>query len=110
MLSSGERGRNGRDSNAECGMRNAECQCQGRTADRASTPPRPSSIRHSPLRTVFVLSLAASPLAGQAARPRALDLGIVVGVLAPGPLDAITDVAGVRVGHARSEEHTSELQ
>lgn len=81
-------------------MRNAECQCQGRTADRASTPPRPSSIRHSPLRTVFVLSLAASPLAGQAARPRALDLGIVVGVLAPGPLDAITDVAGVRVGHA----------
>jgi D-aminopeptidase len=26
-------------------------------------------------------------------------LGLVVGVLAPGPLDAITDVAGVRVGH-----------
>jgi len=31
-------------------------------------------------------------------RPRARDLGIVVGVLPPGPLDAITDVAGVEVG------------
>ncbi|MFJ2842764.1 P1 family peptidase [Streptomyces griseofuscus] len=33
------------------------------------------------------------------ARPRARDLGIVVGEFAPGPLDAITDVPGVRVGH-----------
>ena len=33
-------------------------------------------------------------------RPRARDLGVVVGILPPGPLDAITDVAGVRVGHA----------
>jgi D-aminopeptidase len=32
-------------------------------------------------------------------KPRARDLGITVGVLAPGPLDAITDVADVRVGH-----------
>jgi len=31
---------------------------------------------------------------------RARDLGIVIGELAPGPLNAITDVAGVRVGHA----------
>jgi D-aminopeptidase len=31
-------------------------------------------------------------------RPRARDLGITVGVLPAGPLDAITDVAGVRVG------------
>src|SRR4051812_18692149 len=36
---------------------------------------------------------------GQTARPRARDAGIVVGVLPPGPLNAITDVAGVRVGH-----------
>src|SRR5438067_590553 len=34
-----------------------------------------------------------------AKRPRARDLGIVVGVLPPGPLNAITDVAGVTVGH-----------
>ena len=32
-------------------------------------------------------------------RPRARDLGIAPGVLAPGPLNAITDVDGVRVGH-----------
>jgi D-aminopeptidase len=31
-------------------------------------------------------------------RPRARDLGLAPGVFAPGPLDAITDVAGVRVG------------
>lgn len=31
---------------------------------------------------------------------RALDLGISIGLLRPGPLDAITDVAGVRVGHS----------
>lgn len=33
-------------------------------------------------------------------RGRARDLGFPVGVLTPGPLNAITDVAGVRVGHA----------
>jgi len=32
-------------------------------------------------------------------RPRARDVGVVIGVLEPGPLNAITDVAGVRVGH-----------
>jgi len=31
--------------------------------------------------------------------PRARDLGIEIGKLLPGPLDAITDVPGVRVGH-----------
>ncbi len=33
------------------------------------------------------------------ARPRARDLGITIGHLAPGPENAITDVPGVRVGH-----------
>jgi D-aminopeptidase len=32
-------------------------------------------------------------------RPRARDLGIRAGVLSPGPLNAIADVPGVRVGH-----------
>lgn len=31
-------------------------------------------------------------------RPRARDAGVVVGILPPGPLNAITDVQGVRVG------------
>jgi D-aminopeptidase len=34
-----------------------------------------------------------------AAHPRARDLGLTPGVLPPGPLNALTDVAGVRVGH-----------
>ena len=33
------------------------------------------------------------------ARPRASDLGLKVGILPTGPLDAITDVAGAKVGH-----------
>lgn len=36
----------------------------------------------------------------QEARPRAREIGLVVGILEPGELNAITDVAGVRVGHA----------
>jgi D-aminopeptidase len=34
-----------------------------------------------------------------AKRPRAADIGLKIGMLQPGPADAITDVAGVRVGH-----------
>jgi D-aminopeptidase len=33
-------------------------------------------------------------------RPRVRDTGIIVGQMGPGPHNAITDVAGVRVGHA----------
>ena len=44
--------------------------------------------------------MSAPPGGGARLRPRARDLGIVVGALAPGPLNAITDVPGVRVGHA----------
>jgi len=52
------------------------------------------------MRNVFlVLTLAASALQGQSSRLRARDLGLTVGSLPPGPLNAITDVAGVRVGH-----------
>lgn len=32
--------------------------------------------------------------------PRARDLGIAIGTMTPGPLNAITDVPGVKVGHA----------
>ncbi|MBM4186859.1 MAG: P1 family peptidase [Gemmatimonadetes bacterium] len=42
----------------------------------------------------------ATPLIAQNARPRARDLGVAPGVFAPGPLNAITDVAGVRVGQS----------
>ena len=51
------------------------------------------------LRASACLLLIFELVAAQQVRPRARDLGIKVGVLAPGPLDAITDVAGVAVGH-----------
>ena len=37
---------------------------------------------------------------GRGGRPRARELGLIVGELPPGPENAITDVAGVLVGHA----------
>jgi D-aminopeptidase len=45
-------------------------------------------------------ALLAGPVAAQPAaeRPRARDLGVAPGVFQPGPLNAITDVGGVRVG------------
>jgi D-aminopeptidase len=42
---------------------------------------------------------AATPAAPAEPRPRARDLGVEPGVVPPGPLNAITDVAGVLVGH-----------
>src|SRR2546423_710778 len=55
------------------------------------------------MRTIIVslvLLMLALPVHAQIeARPRARDLGIKVGVLPPGPLNAITDVPGVKVGH-----------
>ena len=44
--------------------------------------------------------LATSAVLAQPERPRARDIGLAPGVFAPGPLNAITDVSGVRVGHA----------
>lgn len=53
--------------------------------------------------TFAVLSVTlgvASVIAQSETRPRARDLGLAPGVFAPGPLNAITDVSGVSVGHA----------
>lgn len=49
-----------------------------------------------PLLALLVVAAAAQD---KTPRPRAPELGIKVGVLPAGPLDAITDVAGVTVGH-----------
>jgi len=52
------------------------------------------------LRNIVVFcAIVTTPLAAQSARPRARDIGIAPGVFTPGPLNAITDVEGVRVGH-----------
>jgi D-aminopeptidase len=49
------------------------------------------------LAAVFLSTLTIS--SQQPFRPRARDVGVAPGILAPGPLNAITDVGGVRVGH-----------
>jgi D-aminopeptidase len=45
-----------------------------------------------------VLAAGAAQGADPPQRPRARDIGIAPGILAPGPANAITDVAGVKVG------------
>ena len=60
--------------------------------------------RHSSTALVAALSIMA--LAAQT-RPRARDVGIAPGVFSPGPLNAITDVADVRVGHTTIVEGDS---
>ena len=53
------------------------------------------------MRTAFALALGLASIStagAQQARPRARELGVAPGVFQPGPLNAITDVAGVRVG------------
>ena len=55
------------------------------------------------MKKIFILTLlylAATCFAQDEARPRIRELGVKIGVLPPGPLNAITDVAGVKVGHA----------
>ena len=59
--------------------------------------------------TVFLIcvTLAASLLAATSFandRPRAREAGLVVGTIPTGPLNAITDVAGVKVGHTTKIE------
>src|SRR3954447_21823166 len=57
------------------------------------------------MRWVTLASLIAISIAvQQPSRPRARDLGITPGALTPGPLNAITDVKDVRVGHTTIKE------
>src|SRR5438874_5270849 len=48
---------------------------------------------------LLVIAVASAQSTRSVTRPRASDLGLKVGILPTGPLDAITDVAGVEVGH-----------
>ena len=56
----------------------------------------------NPMRFALVLSLAlccGTMNAQTAHRPRIRELGVSPGIFSPGPLNGLTDVAGVRVGH-----------
>jgi D-aminopeptidase len=59
-------------------------------------------MAHGFVAVVVSLVLASSVSAQSTSsntRPRASDLGLKVGILPTGPLNAITDVAGIEVGH-----------
>lgn len=60
-------------------------------------PVTPSTVRRAGTLAALVV-LVTSPLSAQP-RPRARDLGVAPGVFPVGVHNAITDVAGVRVGH-----------
>ena len=73
------------------GLRSATCTPSGK---RGAILVKISQMaRYLP--AVMVVALVAA----QTSRPRARDLGLTPGVYSTGPLNAITDVAGVRVGH-----------
>src|SRR5262245_8974924 len=56
--------------------------------------------RMTRFRTAAAISaVAVAAASAQTAKPRARDLGIAPGIYATGALNAMTDVAGVRVGH-----------
>src|SRR5262245_11024202 len=55
-------------------------------------------IAAAQMRRILVWIIAIASVAAQT-RPRAPEIGIPSGMLPRGPLDAITDVAGIKVGH-----------
>jgi D-aminopeptidase len=68
--------------------------CRMRPENRIMRPAmKPASI------AVFAALSVATTLAQNEARPRAREVGLAPGVFDPGPKNAITDVAGVSVGH-----------
>ncbi|MFK7830499.1 MAG: P1 family peptidase [Congregibacter sp.] len=70
--------------------------------------------RHKPIAIAIAIAIAVvvlllTPFLGISAvhaeeRPRAREAGLVIGIFSPGPLNAITDVAGVRVGQTTKIE------
>jgi D-aminopeptidase len=61
----------------------------------------PRRDRLVPIQLAAILTLASAASShAQDARVRARELGVAPGIFRTGPLNAITDVAGVRVGHA----------
>lgn len=72
-------------------------------------PIRHIANTYKAIATSLVFFLASSSLMAQTnpSRPRAREAGIIVGIFNPGQNNAITDVAGVRVGHSTVIEGAS---
>src|SRR5205085_12499846 len=72
-------------------------------ATKPSTSPNPPAVQaqnHPQWDRCGFMSCARSMALAMAGQPpRARDLGVVIGDLPTGPANAITDVAGVRIGH-----------
>jgi D-aminopeptidase len=68
--------------------------------DQLANFPGRNAMKNMPLYVFIVCSLLPWCEADADQRPRARDIGLVVGIFSPGPLNAITDVEGVKVGHA----------
>lgn len=56
------------------------------------------------IKYAFALVLVSMPSSIASANPRVREAGVTVGILSPGPLNAITDVAGVEVGQVTLNE------
>lgn len=65
------------------------------------------AIHHSVVATLVTLSVLATQVR---TAERARDLGIIIGSFEPGKHNAITDVAGVRVGHVTLNEGSGDLE
>src|SRR4051794_366818 len=59
--------------------------------------------------TTFLFAAVVAGAHDANAGERARDIGVVIGPFAPGPRDAITDVKGVRVGHATVKKGDGKL-
>ena len=64
-------------------------------------------MRITPLILLILMSSTNLAVLHAQERPRAREAGVVVGILPPGPLNAITDVEGVRVGQTTVVEGDS---
>lgn len=58
---------------------------------------------------MLMITAASLPVGSQDARPRARDIGIDIGIFAPGKWNAITDVKGVKVGQVTLVEGEGKL-
>jgi len=69
-----------------------------------------TSCRRGVLVLLIILIAADSVASGAESRSRIRELGVTIGRYQPGPVNAITDVAGVRVGHVTRIEGSGALK
>ncbi|MEX2532184.1 MAG: P1 family peptidase [Gemmatimonadota bacterium] len=70
-------------------------------------PPSPVRLLREPVPALALFLVALCTVVGEVSgqeRPRARDLGLEIGIFTPGVHNAITDVAGVRVGQVTLQE------